>query len=325
MFDARSLKQSRPSGPDSVECPVLACHHQVERQTKQFVREERFRCEGHRIYISASTFEYEDYLDNVLSGDPEDRNLLQHVFKVKREQRFARERSEDALTFNVLRTLEREGVLHDVAPAMSGYHEQNATISYWSLSAQTGELHAGLADARKTFGEEDGRGTEPDVIIETDSTLLVIEAKLDSAHETKPSKTEVLRTYASAAGGWYGKVFRSSADEVARKQKLYQLMRLWLLGTWMADRAGKRFVLVSLTPEACEKGISARFGVHIVASEKQQFVRHTWEQIREQVQPAAHRCGIARLVEYLDNKSCGYDGNGRLRLAFARSPRCLPG
>jgi hypothetical protein len=291
----------------------------VERQRRKFIKEERFRCPQHGIYISASTFEYEDYLENVLPGDPEDRDLLKRVFRVKREQRLGRERSEDALTFNVFRTLEREGLLGDVVGAISGHSEHDSVISYWSLSTETGKLHDGLAAAKAKFGEKDRHGTEPDVIIETGSTLLLIEAKVDSANETTPSRPSALGTYSTAAECWYGNVFTSLAEEVATRQRLYQLMRLWLLGTWMADQCGRRFVLVSLTPEACEKDIATRFGAHIVASDKQQFVRHTWEQIRERFRPAKHMRGVARLVGYLDHKSSGYDGSGNLRLALSRA------
>ena len=154
-----------------------------------------------------------------------------------------------------------------------------------------------------------------------DSAMKVVRSAsrpLSTANETIPSRADVLGTYSTAADNWYQRVFTSSAEEVATQQKLYQLMRLWLLGAWMADHDGKRFVLVSLTPEAREKDISTRFGAHIVASDRRQSVRHTWEQLRERVRPAAHISGVARLVEYLDHKSSGYDGAGNLRLALSR-------
>ena len=91
-----------------------------------------------------------------------------------------------------------------------------------------------------------------------------MEAKLDSHNVTTPSNPWVLGTYERAESKWYDSVFRTPPARVAQELKLYQLMRLWLLGTWMAEKAEKQFVLVSLVPEGSERDVVSRFEPHIV-------------------------------------------------------------
>ncbi len=253
MYDSRTLKPRIEFDEATVECPVLGCKHRVVRQRKTFRREEQFRCPEHDIYISASTYDHGAYTDNLLSSDADDRALLHRLLDQKREtEQLGRERSEDALTFNVIRALERSDLLNSVLSSIVGRQVTGAVPSYWSLNSETGQPDSRLAEARDAFREVEARGTEPDVLIDSDDTLFLIEAKLGSKNETTPTHESSLHTYTVAVDGWYSKVFSSDAKTVAVEQALYQLMRLWLLGTWMAKQAGKRFVLVSLCAAAGE-------------------------------------------------------------------------
>jgi hypothetical protein len=93
-------------------------------------------------------------------------------------------------------------------------------------------------------------------------------------------------------------------------------MRLWLLGSWMANGAGRRLVLVNLIPAGREQDIEERFGPHVVSSAARLYVRCTWERIRERIR-ALDRPELRTLVEHLDHKTVGFDASGCLRLAFA--------
>lgn len=316
LYDARTLKLRRPIGVGMVECPVRGCPHSVERQRIVFRRESRSLCPEHAIYISPSTYEHADYRDNLLASDPSDHDLLRRILAVKREtNRLGRERSEDALTFNVFRTVERVGALDAIVSDLGDEPESGANPSYWSFSLDAGGTHPLLAAARAAFGEGNGRGTEPDLLIETRRTLFVIEAKLGAANLTMPSNPASLDAYRTAAGAWYDAVFRSEPAVLARQLKLYQPMRLWLLGSWMANEERKRIVLVSLTPGRCEQDIEARFAPHIDSTDARVFLRCTWEGIRERIR-ALDRPELGALVGCLEHKTLGFDGAGRLRLAF---------
>lgn len=100
------LKGSIKITDTTVECPVKGCSKKVKRQKNFFKREEMFKCPEHNIYISPSTFAYQCELDILLWKD-DDLNLFEKIKEVKRESRIAYDNSEDAVTWNVFRFLER--------------------------------------------------------------------------------------------------------------------------------------------------------------------------------------------------------------------------
>jgi hypothetical protein len=101
MFGVGNLKPQIHISPYTVECPVMGCPQDVERQRHSFKREERFRCPEHKIYISPSTFEYDLEIDNLLWKNETDVSLLEAVKRVKRESRISLDNSEDAISWNV--------------------------------------------------------------------------------------------------------------------------------------------------------------------------------------------------------------------------------
>ena len=115
MFGEIDLKSPINITDSFVECPVRDCKTIVPRQRKTFKRAKEFFCPKHHIYISPSTFEYDNYTDNLLWKDKIDLDLLQRIMPVKRESRIARDNSEDALTWNIFRFLEKENLLQKLS------------------------------------------------------------------------------------------------------------------------------------------------------------------------------------------------------------------
>jgi hypothetical protein len=74
-----------------------------------------FMCPRHRIYISPTTFEYENPRSSLLWQSPEELRLidiLEDPTNGKRTwKRMGRERDEDSLTWNVFRCLDRNRML----------------------------------------------------------------------------------------------------------------------------------------------------------------------------------------------------------------------
>lgn len=317
MYDARTLKPTIRVTESTVECPVLGCSNHVERQRNHFRRTPEFLCASHRIYISASTHEYADRDQNLLSRDAETLALLETLTRGKRESgRLGRERSEDALTFNVFRALERSGRVDVILSQAAGHPVRGSVVFYWALDSAAGTPHPLLAAARAAFGERPDRGTEPDLLIESDDTLCLVEAKLGATNETVPTHASSLRTYAMRADRWFETVFASDVEAIALRDKRYQLMRLWLLGSWMAARVGKRFVLVSLGPAAVDGRLDEQFGSHLVQDESRRFVRYTWDAIARYATSCGDVPELAQLAGYLAHKTLGYDTDGSLRMAL---------
>ena len=319
MLGMEELKGSIEITKTTVECPVKGCGEKIERQRKGFKREEKFKCPIHNIYISPSTFEYQSELDNLLWKDQADLDLFKMIRTVKRESRIARDNSEDAVTWNVFRFLERNNLVEKILSPIIGVPLKSSEAIYWSYSQKENSSWSELNQAREEFGEEIKRSSEPDVIIKTDNTLLFIEAKLTAGNETEPSNKSSSKKYENAGDNLFSKVFKSDYKTIAIDEKKYELMRFWLLGTWIAKQQDLGFYLVNLVLSEREKDIEAIFKRHLYENQRTKFIRITWEDLYQQILINNGSPGIDedRMIKYFRNKTIGYDGNGRLQKAFS--------
>ena len=133
MYSLHDLKPRSEVTQSTVCCPVLGCSRVVPQQVKVFRKSSEFFCPEHRIYIGSTTFEYEDEADNLLWSSSTDRSLLLDIRRVKRESRIARERSEDAVSWNVFRGLEHTGQLSPWLTSVIGSAQSNPDVHYWSF------------------------------------------------------------------------------------------------------------------------------------------------------------------------------------------------
>jgi len=318
MFGIEELKQSIVITETMVECPVKGCSEKIERQRKVFKREKKFKCPVHDIYISPSTFEYQSELDNLCWKDQADLDLFKAIKTVKRESRIARDNSEDAVTWNVFRFLERNNLVEKTLKSIIGVPLKSSEVIYWSYSQKENSNWSELNKAREEFGEKIKRGSEPDVIIRTDDTLLFIEAKLTAGNETFPSNKGSSQKYENGGNNLFSKVFKSDYKTIAIDEKKYELLRFWLLGTWIAKQQDLDFYLVNLVLSKREKEIEAIFKRHLYKNQRMKFIRITWEDLYKRILNSSSS-GIDkdRIIKYFRNKTIGYDGNGRLQKAFS--------
>lgn len=292
------------------ECPVLGCQTRVQRQRRQFRCAPEFHCPIHQIYISPSTFEYADWRSNLLSRDPQDISLLASIAAHKRESRMGRERSEDAISWNFFRHLEHSDKLLSAINLLAGKPATRCNVIYWSYCQRERDAWSWLKKAREQFGEHPKRSTEPDIIMVSDHTLVFVEAKLTAANRTQPS-TPGLKKYVSGADGLFGKIHRSSYEDVAVVGKLYELMRLWLMGNWIATQMNLEFRLIALVRDGAEPQLTERVARHFVESSTSLFQMITWERLF-----AASAPHTVSFTNYFHNKTVGFDQSGRLGKAF---------
>ncbi|NLA40497.1 MAG: hypothetical protein GX874_03665 [Smithella sp.] len=320
MFGIKDLKQIITITQTTVECPVKGCSCIVERQRRSFRREARFLCPEHKIYISPSTFEYNNEKDNLLWQNKTDLNLLEEIKKDKRESRIERDNSEDSLTWNVFRYLENTNQLASLLSHFGHVSYIEADLIYWSYSPKLKGVWQELKTARKEFGENPARGSEPDLIALTDKALYFIEAKLTATNNTSPSDKNNRKKYLTGGNGWYKQVFRSDFDTVAIQAKKYELFRFWLLGSWLAKEMNRNFYLINIVLSERDKDIEERFIPHIIQVDGQrQFKRITWEGIYNYiVEDAPDSRDKQVMVEYFHNKTIGYK-YGILQNAFSVS------
>lgn len=303
----------------TVRCPVLGCGHRVARVKRgDKLRQKRFLCELHHIYISPSIFEYENEADNILW----DFDILQGHKADKRECRLSRNNSEDAVTWNVFRFLENNRLL---IPWLSGFADKpvrQAETIFWSYREDEKGAWALLDRAREAFGEPPEAGSGPDLIVYTASTLFFIEAKCGAGNNTTPgaatNRKMLIENYTRGGQGCFARVFKSGTDfgHVVYSEQLYGLARLWLLGTWMARELDADFRLLNLVCDREEKDIEERFGAHLAKNTDHKFVRVTWEGIYRSIVRSGVAGEEARKVRrYFEEKTSGYEA-GALKKAF---------
>jgi hypothetical protein len=314
MFGWSDLKEQISVTDTTVECPVKECQVQVPRQHQVFQAIDAFRCRDHGIFITANTFEYASERDNMLWTEEHDITLWQRIKApgVKRECRLARDNSEDAVTWNVFRYLERQGLISSFTELVAGSgFAQNPRVIYWSLCQRTEKAWDQLVNAARTFGERPDRRSEPDIIIDGDDLLVFCENKWLSDNSTHPSNPNDPKQYVTGGDNWFGKVFDAGTDfrTIAVEQELYELMRFWLIGSWIAHQTSKKFFLVNVVrqEDRRERNIEDRFHAHLPVSDRHRFVRLTWERIHSTVVAPRRDCSDSdRLTHYLGEKTMGY-------------------
>jgi len=317
MFGIKELKEKIEITKTTVECPVKDCNVKVERQHRVFVKEDRFKCPKHKIFIFPSTFEYPDELDNLLWKEKSDIELFEKIKRRKRESRMARDNSEDAVSWNVFRFLDRNNLISGFLNSIAGLHLKSSEVIYWSYSQKEDKVLSELNKARREFGEIIKRGSEPDIIVRTDKALFFIEAKLTAGNETIPSNKNSSKKYESGGDNWFSRVFKSDYNTVAIIDKKYELLRFWLLGTWMAKQKDLNFYLINLVLSEREIDIESIFKKYIRETERRKFLRITWEDIYRYILESNSSKDKDIVLNYFRNKTIGYDKEGKLQRAFS--------
>jgi len=317
MYLYGDLKVSRPITEEEVPCPVGGCEIRLPRQVKHFRRDTAYLCSAHDIYTSPSTYDHRDPRNNLLNPHA-DWPLIEALAAAKREtRRLGRERSEDAVTLNVFRALERLGLLEEYLSVLSGEPVSAPRLMFWSYCPNHDGCWPQLMDGRKEFELNPARGSEPDLMVESDDHLFFVETKVASKNVSKPSNPAVLPRYESGGEGWYRHVFRAPAEHLASGERLYELMRFWLLGSWMAQQLEKKYLLVVITRREASDDYADRFRAGIEESDDRRFVAGYWEDIPGWLSlggsPEPEAAGLWR---YFQGKTLGYQGDA-LQRAFS--------
>lgn len=329
MLDWTTLRHHIDRKDLGYVCPVEGCGTRLtKRQSNHFVfDQQQYGCSQDGIVFSPSTFEYEDAKRNMLWGDFAS---LMAMTSKREKKRLGRDNSEDAVTWNVFRYLvgrdERQDLLCLYLSRLAKVPLQPRKTVFWSHDTETGGVWSWLMKARKEFELSPRNGSEPDLIVLTDKVLFFIEAKVNAPNSTTPSSPESEDKYVTGGGGWWKSAFKSGTDyaQIAVHDRKYELMRFWLLGTWMAKELGVGFRLVNLLrrdnrdreEEKAKKGGKPPFGTYLSDNPNALFLRETWEGIHEFIKDAAPQSADKdTMISYFRNKTIGYR-DGELIKAF---------
>jgi len=209
-------------------------------------------CPDHRIKVRPTpggfTYVYDDFSQNLLWKDADDRRRLDAILRGKRESRMGHEHSEDAVTWNVFRFFERHACLSPAIKKISSCPTDEPLTVFWTTN--DGCLWEPCRVCSDDIPEKTFARSEPDLMFLWEHKLLVvIEAKFRSPNRSgsdakkRAEELRKSRPYIEHASRYLN---REGAEEAVRGG-WYELLRNWALGTTLKDTLGcEAFVLVNL-------------------------------------------------------------------------------
>lgn len=227
--------------------------------------------------------------------------------------RLGRERDEDSVTWNVFRYLVRCNLMDEFLaqlvpdPLRVGMvHEKTV---FWSVDLESESVLAGLKDARRTIGERPGSGSEPDLIVVTNSKVVVLEVKVGPSAITKPRKGTASR-YNAAFNEYGATLFRCSTVEDAVGAIGYELFRFRAL----ERKLNRPAELVLLTRDGADSGLIPAIGG--ILNDPGDIKIITWSEVAKALGSltAADTYENKIVRRHLDSKILGYDGGNLVTL-----------
>jgi hypothetical protein len=304
----------------TVRCYVRGCLNQLRPPARSF---EGDACPEHgiRCHLSASqgTYSFADVRRNIIvSRDLLASRIIGHPFKFE-SHRLGYERSEDAVTWNVFRSLFEGRVLATIVAAMVGeQHDEEPQLYLWGISMTDFRPSPLLERARRHFESRlpvKRPLTEPDIALHLPGRyLILIEAKFTSLNtfyvqgprQDARSLTldELIDIYRFPDAQFGNSDAARGASRVPQ-----QLWRNTMFADWMAqqDSPRTRAFHVNLVTRPTELHIEAEFRQLLFPNRGECFRRVTWEDICTWI---ADRPEFATLRTYMQNKTAG------LRKAF---------
>lgn len=182
--------------------------------------------------------------------------------------------SEDAVTWTFFRCLQAQGQLDRFAASAQHAARNSAQpkLFLWGVavpSALNAAVEQDLELISRSLGEDSRRRTEPDVVIDFEEGVLVVEVKLNSGNERLPASHPNWRRYLDVG-------FVDSAG--ARATELYELTRNWRFAVELAK--GRPFTLVNLgRPSLFNDAALALWGQTLDTSKGGQFFELSWSQL----------------------------------------------
>jgi hypothetical protein len=238
--------------------------------------------------------------------------VVGHPFKYESD-RFGVENSEDALSWNVFRSLQEAGKLAEVARWFTGMeHTGQPRLYLWGLRVDDDSYEPWdlLIAARERF---EGRlpvnrpQTEPDIALHLPGKYLVlIEAKFTSPNSTYrrgPRKDAQSLTLDELLDIYRDPTLRILDQAKARRVEEihYQFWRNMVFAEWMALRESTQTVAghVSLVRQAGVTDDARVFSALLADGCSSHFRQVTWERIAARV-----AYDVPRLQKYLEQKTC---------------------
>ena len=297
-----------------VRCYVEGCTEML-RPPSRYDRGDVCPVHGIRCHLSG-TYTYPNPRRNIIASPAIFASrIIKHPFKFE-SWRMGNEKSEDALTWNVFRSLQEAGCLHLISQWVTGVDIQEEPQLYlWGISIDDRfQPWALLVAARERFESRlpvKRPSTEPDIgLYLPGHFLILIEAKFTSpnpvytigprqnAHSL--TKAELLEIYTDLMIPVLDVAKAREAERVHA-----QLWRNMIFANWMAmfDGLGTKGYLGSLTRAWWENDSCNEFAELIQPGYEDRFCHIRWEDIYTLA--GLHWRKLSLLQQYILTKSAG--------------------
>lgn len=303
--------------PRQVRCYVQGCTQILRTPTRGF-RGDVCPEHGIRCHHSSagSTYTYHSPQRNVIASPQLFRErIIGHPFKYE-SHRLGSERSEDAVSWNVFRSLQEAGRLKDLAALITGESLRYEPFLYlWGICLTDDVLDPWqlLVEARKRFEGHlpvERPQTEPDIALHLPGKyLILIEAKFTSPntfYERGPRRDGSSLTFDELLTIYHDPALTILDHQaaLAAHRVPYQLWRNTVFAEWMAreDHPCTKAYHVNLVRSGYEKDTAAEFQRLVTENQRDRFHRLTWEQIDQRVGQGQE---LSRLRRYLRTKTAG--------------------
>ena len=299
-----ALRRRAVAGPDSVgmPCPLRGHDHELPWQDGDRGRGTVPHGEPALRFHASSTYVLVEPLDNIIVGRDLVARILAGGTGKAETGRLGNENSEDALSWNVFRSLQEAGALGRVARGLVGADvPDDVELFLWgSRVTATGiEPAPAIKSALNALEPSRGRRTEPDIVLRIAGWgWLVIEAKLNSATpRLKEDRLEQwIERYARPSGGVLDEAALAAADPARIPG---QLLRNVALANRLRDTSERSHV-VALVPSTSRTDLGSLVRPFVAATGPVTFSTATWEMIHDSTgeDPAT-----GPLRDYLRDKS----------------------
>jgi hypothetical protein len=268
-------------------------------------------------FHASPTYVLHERLDNFIAGHRLIQDALDRKWKKAETHRLGHENSEDALTWNVFRSLQEADALDLALRVLGGSIPTGPLELYlWGRHISLDETSEweGLSAARDAIEPGGGQQTEPDCCIRVPGqALILIEAKFGSPTATKrddKARNDWLDRYAESCPGVFDREAILNTPPVSFPE---QLLRNVALGLRMCQ-PGERVIVVALMRD------SDQTPAHMISRQclsqhiEVEIKRSTWESIYAAL---PHSRRLSALRTYLERKSYrlqrAFDLNGASR------------
>ena len=307
----RKIRRCKKTG--RIKCPVRGCRHWL-RPPKRAPKSAGEPCPEHGVVSHTSTYSYADYRRNlVVDGFFFDQHIRYHPFKYE-AHRFGSEKSEDALTWNVLRGLQTTNALGEVAAlALGRRYRQEPRLFLWGLEIMADAVEPWdlLIKARERFESDlpvNRPLTEPDAaLFLPGSYLILIEAKFTSHNPVyRRDRTKLLDLTLGQLIHIYqdpGLQFLDYEEAGQRDEIHYQLWRNLIFSEYMAKLDSPQTIgmVVNLVRSGTEHDACWPVLSLMHPPFRDRFEQLSWEDLYA----IAERSGASSIIRYMQNKTAG--------------------